>query len=293
MSNRNSDSVIGNPTRDLSTKRIFSKRYLPVQITSSSTTSDFFGVGELGLVGFTGPTGPTGSAVLGPPGSRGMDGTADNPGYDGPEGPTGPTGDRGTAGAAIEMGPTGMDGPTGADGPLNTTNLTGPTGLQGSQGTATNTGPTGQIGPTGSSQNTLFVLGGSRLGTSIIISSFSINPSNFTAYLNSTFVSANVPAKVWNILVSGTYQITLSVNFSTTAAITPLTLFLNYNLNGSDTTFSTRQFDTSTTTNDILFGQINIPMNAGDTLNFNIPNPSSGVLNTFVNNVTLTINFIE
>jgi hypothetical protein len=292
---RQSDSVTGNPVRDHAMTRTYSSKYSPDQLyftTRFGGNSSLLGNGSSGSEGPSGSVGPLGfTGPVGETGFRGTNGTADIPGADGPEGPNGPDGERGVSGNAIDAGPTGADGGIGPIGPTRTVNYTGPTGPQGNPGTAVNTGPTGVIGPTGQSINPFFVIGGNRLGL-IAPPTYEMQAITYSTYLNQAYVILD-PSDLrrWKVVITGTYQFTISVNFSIDLALSPGTITLNYIKNGASAIIGTRQFNTSATTKDVLVVQFNTSLNADDVFFFSVD--GSAPSNILFNNVIITANFIQ
>jgi len=190
-------------------------------IGPTGTTGPTGSIGATGDNGASGTTGPSGT--IGPTGATGATGATGStgvPGIIGPTGTTGPTGSigatgdtgaSGTTGPSGTIGPTGDTGPTGIAGIIGPTGTTGPTGATGSTGIDGTTGPTGPIGALASSYGQLF------FSTSQPIELVTQNvwvAIPFNAFSPSFNMDATILPPLITIMQTGTYQINISLYFS-------------------------------------------------------------------------------
>lgn len=180
--------------------------------------------GQTCSIGPTGPTGQTGAAgktgVTGATGAAGQKGASGNTGATGATGAGGgATGATGATGAGT-TGATGFTGIPGASGNTGATGATGPTGASGNDGVTGATGPTG-IGATGATGPTgAFASSFGQLSFSSpqIIALDTANvwvPIPFDTFSpSSNMGGSTTPPATLTILQAGTYQINISLYFS-------------------------------------------------------------------------------
>lgn len=295
-----SDSVTGNPERDMSFSNFYSRRYLPFP-PGNIVINGGGGTGGTGATGPEGPTGPDG--LTGPTGPTGVQGLNSNTGATGPTGPRGITGLQGEPGSDTNTGATGSVGPTGATGPEGTIGATGPTGPVGTSGASTNTGATGPVGPagTGSVQNFAFtsyyVSAGIRMNFELsleptVISQSGQGDKSWTRNFIDTSIVDNLGG-LFNFVRSGNYFISVYSSFrATTGGAYDLSVSYSQN-NGPRSTFLTvTQPASSGTVYSTLNGQVYISANVNDVISFFIvPNSLDGST-TYIEQITLSILYV-